>query len=64
MATPSALTAPVENWLARLRVERRLSPHTLTAYRRDLDLLLAFAAQKNLDHWKNLTPEKIGRAHV
>ena len=59
MATPSALTAPVENWLARLRVERRLSPHTLTAYRRDLDLLLAFAAQKNLDHWKNLTPEML-----
>ncbi len=59
MATPSALAAPAEHWLARLKVERRLSPHTLAAYRRDLELLLAFAAQKNLGDWKDLAPETL-----
>lgn len=32
-------------WLARLAGERRLSPHTLAAYRRDLDAFLAFLAR-------------------
>src|SRR5690606_29945410 len=58
-AAPSALAAPAEQWLARLKVERRLSPHTLEAYRRDLGLLLAFAAQKQLGDWKDLTPETL-----
>jgi integrase/recombinase XerC len=58
-AAPSALAVPAEQWLARLQVERRLSPHTLEAYRRDLGLLLAFAEQKLLADWKDLTPEML-----
>ncbi|MFC7300561.1 tyrosine recombinase XerC [Cognatiluteimonas weifangensis] len=39
----SASAAPVEEFLAHLQVERRMSAHTLDAYRRDLDALAAWA---------------------
>ena len=35
----------IEQFLAYLQVERRVSPHTLDGYRRDLDALLACARQ-------------------
>jgi integrase/recombinase XerC len=35
-------------FLQRLRTERRLSPHTLTAYERDLDALLGFCEREQL----------------
>ena len=39
----------VEEFLAYLQVERRMSAHTLDAYRRDLDALYAWAAAQALD---------------
>ena len=41
--------APVEDFLAHLRVERHVSPHTLDGYRRDLSALLAWAHAQDTD---------------
>lgn len=38
----------VRRFLERLKTERRLSPHTLSAYRRDLQALLAFVEQERI----------------
>lgn len=43
-ATDPAMAAEVARWLMHLRSERRLSPHTLDAYQRDLAQCLAFLA--------------------
>ncbi|MCE1183830.1 MAG: tyrosine recombinase XerC [Rhodocyclales bacterium] len=40
--------AAVDAWLAELSNQRRLSPHTLAAYRRDLDKLLASIGEQTL----------------
>ena len=49
--TASAVTAspPVEAFLSHLLVERRMSAHTLDAYRRDLDALAAWATAQGDD---------------
>ena len=49
--TASAATAspPVEAFLSHLQVERRMSAHTLDAYRRDLDALAAWATEQGGD---------------
>jgi len=39
----NATAAPVEEFIAHLQVERRMSPHTLDAYRRDLAALVGWA---------------------
>ncbi|MFL6592778.1 MAG: tyrosine recombinase XerC [Luteimonas sp.] len=44
-----AVPAAVDEFLAHLAVERRMSAHTLDAYRRDLVALSAWAAQQNAD---------------
>ena len=36
------LVGPINRWLARLEFERRSSPHTVAAYRRDLWAFLIF----------------------
>jgi len=38
-----------------LKNERRLSPHTLSNYRRDLTTLATFCSAHDLDHWRALT---------
>ncbi|MFO1465307.1 MAG: tyrosine recombinase XerC [Steroidobacteraceae bacterium] len=50
----AALAQPVERFLAHLRNERRLSPHTVQAYRRDLDTLLHFCARRSLANWRTV----------
>ena len=45
----------IERFLATLRTERRLSPHTLKNYRRDLDHLVRFCDQQQIRHWRDLT---------
>ncbi len=49
----------IAHFLESLRVERRLSPHTLSAYRRDLASLDAFCAAEAIAHWKQLTAHHI-----
>ena len=58
MAAPP-LAADVERFLAGLRVERRVSPHTLAAYRRDLALLQEYCAAQGIAAWRALQPEAV-----
>ena len=53
----AALTADVEHFIQMLGVERRLSPHTLAAYRRDLTVLMQLMAALELRHWRQLDSE-------
>ena len=45
----------IEQFLHHLNVERRLSPHTLSNYRRDLEQARDFAAGQELTGWRELT---------
>ena len=44
----------IGRYLAHLRTERRLSPHTEAAYRRDLDALVAYCDGEKIGGWKQL----------
>lgn len=59
------MEAPETAWLARfaahLRDERRLSPHTLSNYRRDLAQALAFCTREGIDAWRDLLPGQVRR---
>ena len=44
----------IGRYLAHLRTERRLSPHTEAAYKRDLAVLVVYCDQEKLAHWKQL----------
>ncbi len=46
---PERAHASVVAFLAHLEVERRVSPHTLDGYRRDLEALVAWAARAGVD---------------
>jgi integrase/recombinase XerD len=47
-----ALRRPIEAFLEELRVGRRSSPHTLDAYRRDLEDYAVFATRHGLHAWR------------
>lgn len=61
------MEAAAAQWLTRyldhLRDERRLSPHTLSAYRRDLDQLMAYCEGVGIGTWPELDPHAV-RAFV
>lgn len=44
----------VAAFLRRLKTERRLSPHTVSAYQRDLNALLGFCARERVESWEAL----------
>ena len=44
----------VAAFLERLKTERRLSPHTVSAYQRDLNALLGFCARERVESWDAL----------
>ena len=44
----------IGRYLAHLRTERRLSPHTEAAYRRDLEALVAYCDGEKVSGWKQL----------
>jgi len=50
----SAFDTEVENFLIHLRDERRVSVHTYTNYRRDLEKLKKFFSARKLDEWTAL----------
>ena len=47
-------SAWIGRYLAHLRTERRLSPHTEAAYRRDLDALATYCAGEKIPDWKHI----------
>jgi len=61
-ATAPALGDDIEAFLQGLRVERRLSPHTLAAYTRELGLLQASMRAQGADDWSKLTAAHLRRA--
>lgn len=60
--SPAAL-GQIETYLERLRVQQRLSPQTLLAYRRDLCQLQQFLAQTEIVGWGQVDP-RILRGYV
>ena len=56
MTTPQM---QVDAWLTRLAVERRASPHTVAAYRRDLAKLLAWMETQGIDGFATLDPHRM-----
>jgi len=49
----------VEDFLSHLQIERRMSAHTLDAYRRDLDALTAWAATQGIDDLATVHAEQL-----
>lgn len=47
----------IDNFIRHLDFERRLSPQTSKNYRRDLEALLAFCEESNIDSWSELDSE-------
>ena len=57
----SAWSQAIEDCLARLRFERRYSPHTLGAYRIDLERLAAYAVSESCLALEEVTPDMARR---
>ena len=57
------MTPKATDWLARyerhLAMERRLSPHTVEAYARDLKRLVAWCDEQSLGNWDQLDPNHV-----
>lgn len=51
----------LEQFFRKLRYERRLSPHTLTGYTRDLQRFSAFLEQQNITHWTDVDEALVRR---
>ena len=44
----------LNDFLAYLQIERRYSPHTVAAYRRDLSVFVAFCRERNVGNWQQM----------
>ena len=49
----------IEDFLAYLQVERRMSPHTLDAYRRDLSALSDWAAREGIERLEEVRGDQL-----
>ncbi|USF87726.1 tyrosine recombinase XerC [Candidatus Endoriftia persephonae] len=58
-AQASELQCWVDRFLLHLRDERRLSPHTLASYRRDLSQLIHWLDEQGISHWSHLSANQI-----
>jgi integrase/recombinase XerC len=54
-----ALAGGVQRFLRSLRNERRLSPHTASAYARDLESLLAYCESQGIDAWGTIDSQHV-----
>ena len=55
---PAALEC-LQRFQTKLRTERRLSPHTLKNYQRDLDNFCRFCDQQNIDDWSAIDEQHV-----
>lgn len=55
------LNRPISPFLAYLRHECGLSPHSIAAYQRDLERLLGWAQEAGIGDWKQLDISKLGQ---
>jgi integrase/recombinase XerC len=55
----SGQTAWLESFASHLRDERRLSPHTLSSYQRDLDSVLGYCDGQGISTWRQLQPVQV-----
>jgi len=60
---PGALAQQIEHYLIRLRDERRLSTHTLTNYRRDLERFVAMLEAQGIGAWSQVKALQV-RQHI
>ena len=51
--------ARLREFESHLREERRLSPHTLSNYRRDLESVVRFCGQQGITRWSELHPQQV-----
>lgn len=49
----------IERFLHHLAIERRLSPHTLSSYRRDLQQARGFLASQHISRWRDVTAHQL-----
>ena len=56
---PEGFVEAIESFLGFISLERGLSPHTVAAYRRDLDQAARYLAQKQgAKNWRTVTPDQ------
>jgi integrase/recombinase XerC len=60
----TAVIGEVSDFIEHLRIQKRLSIHTLTAYQADISKLLAYAARHNIKLWAELNPHHARRFTV
>lgn len=62
MATkPAEIPQIIAEYLQYLAIERRLSPNTIAAYRRDLDKYAKYLAQEKIDRLENVKSTTVGK---
>ncbi len=59
MDAKNSLREWIENFLQHLQHERRLSPHTLKNYTRDLEQIADWCQQNRVEEWPQLSPHQV-----
>jgi len=59
MTTESKQQTDIDSFLLYLEREKRMSPHTVSSYRRDLKQLILFCEEFELHHWRSIKSSHI-----